>query len=99
LVALAIFICSVVAVGALGRFIGSTPIAFSASAGPLTRWARAATDKPAAVLSRSSVSTRERPQSPTLICSTASAEVKFQDGPVVRPGNRHGLLGVVSRSS
>ena len=43
--------------------------------------------------------TCERLQSPTLICSAASAKVKFQGGPVARRENRHRLLWVGSISS
>ena len=50
-------------------------------------------------LSRSSVGTRERPQSPTLICSTTSAKAKFQGGPVVHPKSRQRPLWVGSASS
>lgn len=50
-------------------------------------------------LSQSSVGTRERPHSPTAICSRASPKVRFQGGPVVRPENRHRRLWVVCRSS
>ncbi len=50
-------------------------------------------------LSRPSAGKRERPQSPTLICSKASAKVKFQGGPVVHAENCRGLLWVGCRCS
>lgn len=49
--------------------------------------------------SRSMLLTCERLQSPTLICSAASAKVKFQGRPVARRENRHRLLWVESSSS
>ena len=50
-------------------------------------------------LSRSMLVTCERLLSPTLICSRASAKVRFQGRPVTRQENRHRLLWVGSGSS